>query len=160
MTPRKQSHSVPDGVPLVEPDSAIANLACERVALGGCLECDEIQDSVFASGILEPSDFSLTDFQRVYQAIKDLRERNLPADIVSVCEKLGNQSADYALCSDLITGVVLNVRHVLYHCEIVRSKARLRRIREIAEWIGYAVGQPGTDPDCLVKSSCERLASL
>jgi hypothetical protein len=64
------------------------------------------------------------------------------------------------LCSDLITGVVLNVRHVLHHCEIIHSKAKLRRIRDIAEWMGYAVGQPGTDPDCLVRSTVERLAAL
>jgi replicative DNA helicase len=157
MSPRKKLPPEP-ALP-VEPDTAISNLACERVVLGGCLESDDIQDAVFSADLL-PSDFSLTDFQRVFQAIQDLREKNLPADIVSVCEILGNHHSDYCLCSDLITGVVLDARHILHHCEIVRAKARLRRIRETAEWMGCEVGQPGTDPDSLLRAALDRLAAL
>jgi hypothetical protein len=46
MSPRKKSPP-PDELALpVEPDTAISNLACERVVLGGCLESDEIQNAV------------------------------------------------------------------------------------------------------------------
>jgi len=159
MSPRKKSPPVDD---LAFSDEAltIANLAAEKSVLGAMLESDSIQDAVLKADLLVPEDFSVSSYVRIFRIIKELHEKNCPANIVSLAEELGNRQYDYALLSDLISGVILDARHTLYLAQVVRNKSRLRRIRELGESIVSTATEHGCDPDQLIRETSERLASL
>jgi flagellar biosynthesis component FlhA len=59
----------------------------------------------------------------------------------------------------LMAGAVVLKTHVLYHCQLVRNKARLRQMLKIAEWISE-IAPREQDPQRLVAEAVERLEAV
>jgi hypothetical protein len=58
-----------------------------------------------------------------------------------------------------MAGAVVLKTHVLYHCQLVRNKARLRQMLKIAEWISE-IAPREQDPQRLVAEAVERLEAV
>ena len=135
------------------------NLVAEREVLGAVLEDDGLLSEVIGAG-LEVGHFLLTDHQRIFTAMLQLREQDHAVDVITLAEQLGNRPEDMALLCDLVTGVVLARGHVLHHVAIVRKKARLRALIKFGEWAALSANESGADPDALVKGAFEKLEYL
>jgi replicative DNA helicase len=135
------------------------NLAAEREVLGALIEEPALLSEAIAMG-LSSDDLSLADHRRIFSAMVALREQGHPIDYITLAEHLGNRSADFALMSDLISGVVVSRGHVLHHVGIVRKKAGLRNLIKLSEWMALAAGEDGADPKALIKGALEKLEYL
>jgi replicative DNA helicase len=138
------------------PESIPANINAERTTLGGFLEDPSILDAAICEG-LQASDFLLSDHRRVFEAMLCLRDKGVPVDIITTAEELGNAGADFALLSDLISGIVIHRDHILYHARLVRQKSRLRAQVELFEWLSQQALEAGADPDEIARLALEKL---
>jgi replicative DNA helicase len=125
-----------------------ANLSAERSVLGALVEDESLFSDVVKAG-LQTQHFFLSDHQRVFSAIRNLKACKRPVDYISVAEELGNSSHDYVLIASLVHGVVVDEGHILHHVHIIARKARLRALLKISEWISGAVTETA-DPDLLI----------
>jgi replicative DNA helicase len=132
------------------------NQAAERSVLGACVESAEMLTAALAEGI-SADDFSVSDHQRVFRALLEMRDKRIPIDCISVSEQLGNDQRDFALLGDLTCGAIIHPSHVAHHARIVRNKSRLRSLLRLSDWMAREAGAPCADPDEIAKLACEKL---
>jgi replicative DNA helicase len=131
----------------------------ERIVLGAILtDDDSLFKSVLATGLVA-EDFMCSSHRAVFSTMLDLYRDGCPIDQVSVGDRMGYQGDIYALMADLMAGAVVLKTRVLYHCQLVRNKARLRQMLKIAEWISETAPR-AQDPERLVAEAVERLEAV
>jgi replicative DNA helicase len=120
-----------------------ASVAIESEVLGSIISDNGILDHALEAG-LTLEDFS-TEFNcRVFTTILDLYATGAPFDVLSVSDKLGE--ANIALLSALLDGAVLVPSRIVHHVGILRRKARLRFLLELAGWITRGATATFADP--------------
>jgi replicative DNA helicase len=134
------------------------NLSAERSVLGAIIEDDSMLPEVTATG-LRVADFALSDHQRIFAAMLELWQQKKPVDMILLTERLGNRVEDAVVVASLIEGVIVHPDHVLHHVEIIRSKAQLRNLLRIAEWITHVVDE-NADPDALIEQAIGKLEAI
>ena len=125
------------------------NQGSEKYVLGGCIEESAILTAVLAAG-LTPEDFSLSVHARFFRALTEMRAEEIPVDLISVAEFIGNDDRDVAILADCVSGVVIQRAHILHHASIIRKKARLRNLLHLAEELLETAAGPHADPDQIV----------
>ena len=135
------------------------NLAAERVVLGCLIEDQTLWGEVKAT-CLTAADFSLADHRRIFAAIETMLARHVPVDYVSCAEFLGNAQPDYVLLASLIEGIAICPSHVRYHAGLVKSKARLRELAKLGQWLFESAVATGANPDSIRGETLHRLDRL
>lgn len=135
------------------------NESAERSVLGSCIECSNLLSAALAEG-LSADDFSVSNYQRVFRALLEMRDKKIPVDCISVAEHLGNGQNDFALVGDLVSGAVVHHSHVAHHCRIIRQKSRLRSLLRLSDWMTREAASPCADPDEIIKRACEKLGPV
>jgi len=136
-----------------------ASIASQRCILGAIIEDDDlVMPAVVASGLSSP-DFLLSGHRRVFDAMLKVWEEKKHIDLILVTERLGNRQEDAVLAASLIQGAVVHPDHVLDHVEIVRNKARLRRVLHIAEWMTSAAADTD-NVDALIEDAIQKLERI
>jgi replicative DNA helicase len=108
--------------------SAPSDHVAEQSVLGGMLLSKTAIDEV--TGILTGPDFYRPAHEAVFEAIVDLRERNVPADVVTVAELLA-KSGDLERCGGrmylhTLISHVPTAANAGYYADIVRKYSALR----------------------------------
>jgi replicative DNA helicase len=143
-----------------EPDSDFpVNESAEKSVLGSCIECPDLLTAALAEG-LSAEDFSVSAYRRLFGALLQMQDKDIPIDCISISEYLGNHPDDFALVVDLICGAMVHPSHVAHHARIVRRKSRLRSCLRFSDRIAQAAVEPGADPDQIVKLVGETGAAL
>lgn len=119
----------------VGPDRALPHsLQAEEGVLGSLLLYPERLDLI--RGILEDSDFYSEPYGMVFQAVSDLSDQSQPIDAVTLGEELTRRGqydivgGAAALAS--LSAAVPNSANLEYYAEIVRDKAKARRLIQVA----------------------------
>lgn len=96
--------------------------------------------SVAASAeIVKPDDFYFGANREIYAVVMDLFNENIPADLVTVSDRLAQQDK-----LDAVGGIqyltaaatsVATTENVVYHCKIIKEKSTLRRLIKSSEAI-------------------------
>ena len=145
---------------ITQPDRELpCNIDSERVVLGNLIEDGTLLSGILESG-LKASDFSLSDHQRIFQAILDLRQQGAPVDHVTLAEQLGQQAEDIALIMALIYGCVVESKHAIYHARLVKRKAALRELLRQGEWLQTAAAEVGADPELVISAAIGKLQEV
>lgn len=113
-----------DGVGRVPPKA----IDLEKAILGALLLESTAYSEVCM--LLSPESFYQRQHQLIYQAIQDLNNANLPADMLTVTQRLREQdqleeSGGAAYISELSSNIVSS-SHILYHAQIVHQKKLAR----------------------------------
>jgi replicative DNA helicase len=137
----------------------LSNLPAERAALGAFIEESSILTAAIDDG-LTPDDFSLSDHQRMFRALVELRDKRFPVDYISLAEHLGNSQYDFALLGELISGVVIQHSHIAHHVRVIRQKSRLRALLRLSDWIAQAAVEVGADPEEIGNLVLDKLESV
>jgi replicative DNA helicase len=109
------------------------NLEAEVNILGAILRDNNTLCSIM--DFLESDDFFSTKHKLVYNAAVKLYERDMPIDVVSLCDKLGASLVEIGGMSYLseIYASALPSSRVFYYAEIIKEKANLRRMMALLE---------------------------
>jgi replicative DNA helicase len=134
------------------------NLASEKETLGACIEDPATLATALSAG-LSVEDFFFSEHRRVFEVITELKREQCPLNYVTVADRLGNKQSDYVLVASLLEGAVVVPSHVLHLMKILRKKARLRSLLEIAEWIQESLKDYHADPDAMSKTIRTRLGA-
>lgn len=132
------------------------SIESERVVLGHLLEAPELLDALKDIG-LNAVHFSSATHGRIFDAIVALAHLGLPVDTLTVFERLGSKSSDFAVLADILHGCVIAKSHCLYHAEIVKKKFRLRELIRISEWMREAAHDQGADPMLVIDAAIGKL---
>ncbi len=139
-----------------------ANLDAERFVLGSILLNDTVYLQV--AGMVEPEDFSLEKHRRIFSRMKDLYERRVSIDRVTIAEELMKQgqleSVDgFSYLSSLDQGLpeIINLES---YVRIVKDKATLRKLIFSAQKLidRCLIGEE--EPDEILASAEESLLKL
>ena len=120
-----------------------ANLDAERYLLGACIESPQILTAVMAAGMTEEH-FSVSDHAKVCRALREMRPKDYPIDVISLAEYLGMDKAGPML-ADLICGAVLHLPHQLHYLRILEEKRRLRALLRLADHVDAQAREAGAD---------------
>ncbi|OGR52877.1 MAG: replicative DNA helicase [Elusimicrobia bacterium GWA2_62_23] len=106
----------------------------EMAVLGAMLIEKEVMDSV--AEILQPKHFYSDTHSKIYEAIMDLRQRNLPVDVVTLSEELKKSGRLEELggnkyLADLMEKVS-TAAHTNAYANIVKEKALLRELIRVS----------------------------
>ena len=140
------------------------NVEAERSILGSILIVPVLLQDLIAAN-LRSSDFYLDANRHIYRRALDLVRSSRPVDAVSLAEELNiHQELEliggYAYLSDLVDSAVPERNHVLYHAEIVMTKAKLRQIQIIGERARAAAGAPRADPIKLGQHLIDKIEAI
>ncbi len=119
------------------------NIDAERSVLASLLmDNRRIDDSV---EVLAPEDFYVNSYSLIYSAILKLHKGGKPVDLVTLTEQLTNdgkleQAGGFTGVSGL-AGVVSSAVNVGSYIDIVKNKARLRRLLDAVQAIGVEACQ-------------------
>jgi len=141
-----------------EPITLPSAIQSEQIVLGAILTDDSLFKSVLETGLVA-EDFMCSPHRAVFSTMLDLYHDGVPVDQVSVADRMGDQGDAFALMIDIMAGAVVLKSHVLYHCRLVRNKARLREMLKIAEWISETAPR-AQDPQRLLAEAVERLEAV
>jgi replicative DNA helicase len=131
-------------------------LASERIVLGGLIDRLDFLPALQDAG-LGVGDFVTETHRRIFRALCAMHQQNIPSDIYSVSDHLEDpQSSDLAVLADLIYGVVVEVRHAIYHAQQIVKKSRLRQVATIGEWMTGSALERGADPDVLLNLAFDK----
>lgn len=127
------------------------NIEAERCVLGSILLDETKLDLVH----LNPTDFFQDNHRRIFSALLAMRSQTKPIDLVMACEFLTGQGSleaagGVAYLSKLIDGIP-SISNVGQYAEIIKEKARLRRIIHHAGAMQRAALDPSADPNTIEK---------
>ncbi len=111
------------------------NLMAETAVLGSALMDPRALDSVLE--LLEEADFFKSGHRLIFRAIKELNEKNLPVDLVTVQEYLGDKKqlegvgGPVGLAS--LSDKVASATNVESYAKLVKDKAKLRQMITVAQ---------------------------
>lgn len=109
----------------------IYNFNAETSVIGAILmDCDSICEVI---DFLDSGDFYNLKHKIIYKKLKGMHENNLPVDIVTLSEKLGEELKEAGGISYLtdILGSVVNTGNIRKYGEIVKEKANNRELLKI-----------------------------
>ena len=113
------------------------NVEAEQSILGGILIENDALNRVL--GILTHEDFYRDSHQRIFQALVDLSEKNEPADLITLTNRLKtrNHLDDVGGPSYLasLIDMVPTAANIEYYARIVKEKATLRKLIDVATHI-------------------------
>jgi len=108
------------------------SIPAEQAVLGSLLLSNLAYDRV--ADLLQEGDFYRADHRRIYAAISGLIRDSLPADVLTVSDRLGDdlhKSGGHAYLQELVAST-LSAANVRRYAEIVRDRATLRALIEAA----------------------------
>lgn len=109
----------------------IYNLTAERNVLGSILlKNDSICEVI---NMLEPEDFYSSKHNIIFKKLKEMYENNIPADIVTLCDKLGESLKEVGgitYITELIN-TSITASNIKKHGEIIKEKSNYREILKI-----------------------------
>lgn len=131
------------------------NLESEQAVLGGVLLSSNIFHELV--DVVGEEDFYSEAHRLIFQAFKEMSEKNIPIDAVSVFEHLQgmgklDEVGGPVYIADL-ADKTLGAANTLHHAGIVRDKAVQRRLIETSLKIIEASFEAGTDVDALLDES-------
>jgi replicative DNA helicase len=139
-----------------------ANLDAERFVLGSILLNDTVYLQV--AGAVDPEDFSLEKHRRIFSRMKELYDRGMSIDRVTIAEELMKQgqleSVDgFSYLSSLDQGLpeVVNLES---YVRIVKDKATLRKLIFSAQKVIDRCLIAEEEPDEILASAEESLLKL
>mgnify|MGYP003135443262 CR=1 FL=1 len=118
----------------------------ESAVIGALL----VDDSTFrdVQSVLEERDFYNNDLRKIFGIICRLRERGLPADVITVADALGADDEDIGL---QFVGELANrtasTMNVLAHAELVRDHSRKRQLSRLSRNVQERVDEGATLED-------------
>jgi replicative DNA helicase len=139
-----------------------ANLDAERFVLGSVL----LNDSVFlqVAGVLDLDDFSLEKHRRIFARMKDLYDRSVRIDRVTVAEELMKQgqleSVDGLAYLVSLDDGLPEVANLDSYIRIVKDKSTLRRLIFSAQSVINRCLIGEEEPDQILASAEESLLKL
>jgi hypothetical protein len=125
------------------------DLEAEQAVLGGMiLSADAIADVV---NVLDPGDYYRPAHETVHRAICDLHHAGQPVDPIILTAELSKRSelgrvGGPSYIHTLVHAVPI-AANAEYYAEIVRAKARLRRLIEHGTRLVQLASAPGADPE-------------
>lgn len=125
------------------------NIEAEQSVLGGILIENSALNRVLE--ILTHEDFYRDCHQRIFQALVDLSEKNEPADLITLTNKLKNSNlldevGGPSYLASLID-MVPTAANIEYYARIVKEKATLRKLIDVATQIITQSYRDGGDID-------------
>jgi len=111
---------------MMSPIDRLVDLDAERAVLGSCLLDPD------AMGIIEPhvtaSDFHEEKHRWIFEAMRELQEQRIPADIITISERANGKAANVrAYLLELLNATPSALR-VAHYAKVVRRLATLRRL--------------------------------
>lgn len=116
------------------------SLEAEKAALG-CAMMDPALGALITS-ILKSEEFFYPAHRIIFEAILWLANHNVPADVVTVIDRLSGEELLNGVGGPAyaagLTGIVPTLANAERYCEIIKEKARLRRIQQMGrEAVGF-----------------------
>ena len=139
-----------------------ASVEAERSVLGGILLDANAYEEAAARG-LTASDFALDSHRRIYSRMVELAESSRPIDTVTLVEELERHKelgtvGDVGYVSGLIDGVP-DRPSIKHYVDIVREKARLRKLIQACNTSVGAISDGSSSRECIGDLS-ERLLQI
>lgn len=110
----------------------------EQAILGGMMVYPSVTSIVFDQG-LEASDFYLDIHQRIFSAMMDITNAGSPVDVTTLVARLQDTEqlhlvggADYII---KLSDTAISSSNSLYYIEMIKNRAHLRRLIEVASQI-------------------------
>jgi len=138
------------------------NIEAEQSVLGGVLIENSSLNRVLE--ILTHEDFYRDSHQRIFQALVDLSEKNEPADLITLTDKLktnnllDNAGGPSYLAS--LIDMVPTAANIEYYARIVKEKATLRRLIDAATQIITQSYSDSGDLDALLDEAEQAIFSI
>jgi replicative DNA helicase len=124
---------------------AVSNLEAEMAVLGSMLA--EKEAMLKAMDVLQAEDFFVDRHRQIYKAIRDLYDRNVAPDIITIGEHLQKEGLLESIGSQAylfkIVDLVPSALHVEHYAKIVKEKSILRSMLNIAKEIHLSWSQSG-----------------
>jgi len=136
-----------------------ASIDSERAILGAIMEDDDIVMPGVVASCLRSADFFLSEHRRIFDVASRLWQESKHIDLLLVTERLGSRPEDAVIVASCIHGVIVHPDHISDHIEIVRNKARLRALLQVAEWVSRVVDD-SADSDALIEEAIQRLERI
>ena len=140
-------HSQP---PPEEPERTIGNEEAERWLLACCMTNSKFADE--AADSLVPEDFTNAKHKILFDRMADLRRNTMPVDRVTVFESLMSRGLNEVVTLGWLADLDKDVpalKSITGYVQIVRDKARLRRVREIATGVLEVIKTGGNSVEVL-----------
>jgi len=139
-----------------------ASVEAERSVLGGILLDANAYEEAAARG-LTASDFALDSHRRIYSRMVELAESSRPIDTITLVEELERHKelgtvGDVGYVSGLIDGVP-DRPSIKHYVDIVREKARQRKLIQACNAITGAISDGASSRECIGDLS-ERLLQI
>ncbi len=138
------------------------NLEAERAVLGSILVDNRCLDDV--TRVLTANDFYTAAHQKIFESIRALRDRQAPADLLTVGEELnkagilmeiGGGPALLQLQDDVLTSA-----HVMHYAQIVHEKSVMRNLINSCHDILRKANESATNPDELLAAAEKQIFSI
>ncbi len=139
------------------------SIEAEQSVIGGLLLDNNALDKVV--DVLVPEDFYRNDHRLIFEHMRSIIERNMPADIVTVAESLDSSGKLQEVGGIAYLGALAqntpSSANIRRYAEIVHEKAIRRGLRSVAEGIieacqGSAIG----DAEIIARNAEEEMARL
>jgi len=136
------------------------NIEAEQSVLGGLMLNGEVWDSVAA--LVEIDHFYRRDHRLIYKAISVLRERGDPVDAVTVGELLERNGVQEQIGgAAYLTQLAINtpgVANIKAYAEIVRDRAQLRNVIQIANQVAAGAFDGGNAQELIASAARDLMA--
>jgi replicative DNA helicase len=138
------------------------NIQCERLVLGSMLTDEVVCDIVVED--LQETAFYSTVHRHIFHCIRDLRIKNMPVDIVTVCgelkrvEWLEEVGAEPYISELMEFGV--SERSIKHHCDCLNDLSVLRELISSSSGVMADAFEPGVETKVLLDSFAEKIFEL
>lgn len=120
--------------------------------------------AIQVSEMLQPEDFYRQTHRLIYEAIRDLMDRGEPVDIITLTEQLkktgGLERVGGIQAVGTIANAVPTAANVMYHAKIVREKAQLRRLINVATEIESSAYEEAGDVADLMDEAEKKILAV
>ncbi|BEU88546.1 replicative DNA helicase [Selenomonas sp. TAMA-11512] len=134
----------------------------EQAVLSAMMLKKEAAQSV--TEMLQPDDFYRQAHRLIYEAIRDLMDRGEPVDIITLTEQLKKTSVLDRVGGIQAVGAIANAvptaANVMYHAKIVREKAQLRRLINVATEIESSAYEEAGDVSELMDEAEKKILAV
>lgn len=140
--------------------SKFFNLDAEAEILGSILICND--SIIHVVDKLDYMDFYSDKNKIIYKAIKEMYENNIPIDIVTLCEKLGdrcNEIGGVTYISTLI-GSSATSKNIASYSEIVKEKSNCRQLHILLNQCTNEITKDNTKIDDVVSTLQSKLLDI
>lgn len=140
------------------------SIEAEQNVLGGIMLCADTAAFEAVADLLTPDDFYRRDHQLIFRALRELADKKIPLDAVTVGEWFDSQGLSDQIGGDYLIELAANTvsaANIRAYAEIVWDKGRLRKLIDVGtDLVNWGFRPEGRDTDEIANEALRAVAEI